>query len=63
MLGNTLDTPKNLRGECTAAHNDLHRSRGFSPWQLLLGKTPSEKSMCENLDLAQCSVEVLDDAT
>ena len=25
--------------ECTTAHNDLHRNRGFSPWQLLLGKT------------------------
>ena len=27
--------------ECTTAHNDLHRNRGFSPWQLLLEKTPT----------------------
>ena len=25
--------------ECSTAHNDLHRNRGFFPWQLLLGKT------------------------
>ena len=48
--------------ECTTAHNDLHRNRGFSPWQLLLGKTPTDKSVCENPDLAQCSVEVVDEA-
>ena len=48
--------------ECTAAHNDLHRNGGFSPWQLLLGKTPTDKSVFENLDLAQCSVEVVDEA-
>ena len=48
--------------ECTTAHNDKHRNRGFSPWQLLLGKTPTDKSVCENPDLAQCSVEVVDEA-
>ena len=49
-------------GECTTAHNDLHRNRGFSPWQLLRGKTPTDKSLCENPDLARCSVEVVDEA-
>ena len=44
------------------AHNDLHRNRGFSPWQLLLGKTPTDKTACEDPDLAQCSVEVVDEA-
>ena len=34
----------------------------FSPWQLLLGTTPTDKSVCENVDLAQCSVEVVDEA-
>ena len=48
--------------ECTTARNFLHRNRGFSPWQLLLGKTPTDKSVCENPDLAQCSVEVVDEA-
>ena len=48
--------------ERTTAHDHLHRYRGFSPSQLLLGKTPSDKSTCENPDLAQCSVEVVDEA-
>ena len=47
--------------ECTTAHNDLHRNRGFSPWQLLLGKTPTDKTACEDPDLAQCSVELVDE--
>ena len=25
---------------CCMAHNDLHRNRGASPWQVLIGKTP-----------------------
>ena len=60
----TLDsvTLQEIFDECTTAHNDLHRHRGFSPWQLLLGKTPTDKSLCENPDLAQCSVEVVDEA-
>ena len=41
---------------------DLHRNREFSPSHLLLGKTPTDKSVCENPDLAQCSVEVVDEA-
>ena len=48
--------------ECTTAHNDLHRNRGFSPWQLLLGQTPTDKTACEDPDLAQCSVELVDEA-
>ena len=77
LLGKTLDTIKQsairvarrtvdsvsiqeIVGECTAAHNDLHRTRGFSPSQLLLGKRPTDK--CENPDLTQCSVEVVDEA-
>ena len=48
--------------ECTTAHNDLHRNRGFSPWQFLLGKTPTDKKACEDPDLAQCSVELVDEA-
>ena len=37
-------------------------NRGFSPWQLLLGKTPTDKTAYEDPDLAQCSVEVVDEA-
>ena len=60
-------TPDSVRileifDECTTAHNDLHRNRGFSPWQLLLGKTATDKTACEDPDLAQCSVEVVDEA-
>ena len=31
-------------------------------WQLLLGKTPTDKTACEDPDLAQCSVELVDEA-
>ena len=55
-------TIQEIFDECTTAHNNLHRNRGLSPWQLLLGKTPTDKSVCENPDLAQCSVEVVDEA-
>ena len=48
--------------ECSTAHNDLHRNRGFSPWQLLLGETPTDKTAFEDPDLAQCSVELVDEA-
>ena len=77
VLGKTLDavkqsgirvarrTPDNVSSqeifdECTAAHNDIHR--GFSPWQLLLGKTPTDKTACEDPDLAQRSIEAVDEA-
>ena len=55
-------TIQEIFDECTTAHNDLQRNRGFSPWQLLLGKTPTDMSACENPDLAQCGVEVVDEA-
>ena len=55
-------TIQEIFDERTTAHNDLQLSRGLSPWQLLLGKTPSDKSICENPNLAQCSVEVVDEA-
>ena len=38
-------------------------NRGFSPWQLLLGKTPTDKTACEDPDLAQRSVEVVDEVS
>ena len=34
---------------------------GFSPWQFL-GKTPTDKTACEDPDLAQCSVKLVDEA-
>ena len=60
----TLDsvTLQEIFHECTTVHNALHRNRGFSLWQLLLGKTLTDKSVRENPDLAQCSVEVVDEA-
>ena len=51
-----------ISDERTTAHNDLHRNGGFSPWQLLLGKTPTDKTACEDPDLAQFSVELVDEA-
>ena len=55
-------TIQEIFDEPTAAHNDMPLNRGFFPWQLLLEKTPSDKSVCESPDLAQCSVEVVDEA-
>ena len=64
MARRTSDTVsiQEIFDECTAAHNDLHRNRKLSPWQLLLGKTPTDKTACEDPDLAQCSVELVDEA-
>ena len=64
MARRTTDsvTIQEIFDECTDAHNDPHRNRGFFPWQLLLGKTPTDKSICGNPDLAQCSVEVVVEA-
>ena len=47
--------------ERITAYNHLHRNRGLSPTQLLLAKTSSHKSICENPELAQYSVEVVDE--
>ena len=55
-------TIQEIYDDCTTAHDGLHRNRGVSPWHLLLGKTLSGKTICENPDLAQCSVEVVDEA-
>ena len=48
--------------ECATTHNDFIEIEDSLPGQLLLGKTPSDKSICENPDLAQCSVDVVDEA-
>ena len=47
----TLDSVaiQEIFDERTIARNDLHGNRGFSPWQLLLGKTPSDKPICEKI--------------
>ena len=58
----TVSRSQEIFDECTTAHNDLHRNRGFSPWQLLLGRTATDKTACEDPDLAQCSVELVDEA-
>ena len=55
-------TIQEIFDECTTAHNDLHRNQGSSPWQLLLGKTLTDKTACEDPDLVQCCVEVVDEA-
>ena len=33
-------SPQEIFDMCTTAHNDLHRTKGASPWQLLLGRVP-----------------------
>ena len=53
-----VDMPCNT---VTGMDSVLLRNRGFSVWQLPLGKTPPDISIRENPDLAQCSVEVVDE--
>ena len=55
-------TIQEMFNECAAERNYLYRNRGTSPWQLLLGKISSDKSICEKPDLAQRCVEVVDEA-
>ena len=55
-------TFQEIFGEFTTAHNYLHENHWLSRWQLRLERTPSDKSICENPDLAQCSVEVVNEA-
>ena len=55
-------TIQEMFNECTAERNEVHRNRVTSPWQLLLGKIPSDNSICEKPDLAQCCVAVVDEA-
>ena len=38
-------TVQEIFDECTTAHNELSRNRGFFPWQLLLGKTDRQVSL------------------
>ena len=68
VLGETLDTIKQSAIRVARrTPNNVTSQEIFdectTPWQLLLGKTPTDKTVCEDPDLAQCSVEVVDEAS
>ena len=58
----TVTTQKKTSMNALQFTMTLYKIRAFSPWQLLLEKTLSDKSNCENPDPAQCSVEVVNEA-
>ena len=45
---------------CCEAHNDLHRTRGSSPLQLLIGRTPRGVGLEADRSLGQRSAEITD---
>ena len=45
---------------CCEAHNDLHRTRGSSPLQLLIGRTPKGVGLEAERSLGQRSAELTD---
>ena len=45
---------------CCEAHNDLHRTRGSSPLQLLIGRTPKGVGLEAERSLGQRSAEITD---
>ena len=45
---------------CCEAHNDLHRTRGSSPLQLLIGRTPKGVGLESERSLGQRSAEITD---
>ena len=45
---------------CCEAHNDLHRPRGSSPLQLLIGRTPKGVGLEAERSLGQRSAEITD---
>ena len=76
VFGKTLDTIKQAgirvsrrspdsvtlqESSGTTDHNGLHRNHENSPWQVLLRKTKSD-NFRKSFDLAQCSVEDVDEA-
>ena len=55
MARRTLDsvTVQEIFDECTTAHNELRRNRGFFPWQLLLGTKRTLRRSCHFENVAK----------
>ena len=69
ILDKTLDTLKESAAKaarkeipdmCCEAHNDLHRTRGSSPLQLHIGRTPRGVGLEADRSLGQRSAEITD---
>ena len=47
--------------DCTEAHNELHRRRGYSPFQLLIGRSPPELPLDGDKQLGEVSASLTSD--
>ena len=50
-----------LFDDCTGAHNELHRRRGYSPFQLLLGRSPPGLPLDGDKQLGEVSASLTSD--
>ena len=50
-----------LFDHCTEAHNELHRRRGYSPFQLLIGRSPPGLPLDGDTQLGEVSASLTSD--
>ena len=50
-----------LFDDCTEAHNELHRRRGYSPFQLLIGRSPPGLPLDGDMQLGEVSASLTSD--
>ena len=50
-----------LFDDCTEAHNELHRRRGYSPFQLLIGRSPPGLPLDGDKQLGEVSASLTSD--
>ena len=50
-----------LFDDCTEAHNELHRRRGYSPFQLLIGRSPPGLPLDGDKQLGEVSASLMSD--
>ena len=50
-----------LFGDCTEAHNELHRRRGYSPFELLIGRSPPGLPLDGDKQLGELSASLTSD--
>ena len=52
-----------LFDDCTEAHNELHRRRGYSPFQLLIGRSPPGLPLDGDKQVGEVSASLTSDGT
>ena len=56
-----LESCEALFDDCTEAHNELHRRRGYSPFQLLIGRLPPGLPLDGDKQLGEVSASLTSD--